>query len=85
MLAAMNELYINLWLSWVKNFDILFSAFVCRGASLHISDLHKSNYEDCRPKIIPNTLWWSFDVFLHREGEWYINPSVQNLSSLESL
>ena len=57
----MNDLYIDLRLSWVRNFDIRFSALICRDAFLHISDICKSNFNESS-RVIPSTLMRSLGI-----------------------
>ena len=57
----MNDMYIDLRLSWVRNFDIRFIALICRDAFLYISDICKSNFNESS-RVIPSTLMRSLGI-----------------------
>ena len=57
----MNDLFIDLRLSWVRNFDIRFSALICRDTFSHISDICKSNFNESS-RVIPSTLRRSLGI-----------------------
>ena len=63
----MNDLYIDLRLFWITNFDIRFNALIRRYAFLHISNI-KSNFNESF-KAIPNTrITRNNNVILYRKG-----------------
>ena len=76
ILAGMNDLYIDLRLSWVRNFWYSFHCIYLSGCLLHISNICMPNLKES-PRVIPNTLMWSLAIITISCTDLYISSSVK--------